>query len=110
MPRYIDAEEHECWSCTHHASGKRDTWCDHGECHELREDVKRAKTVDVAPSIHSRWIYGKDGIIRCEKCKNHYGVAYPAVETNTDDSVTVKIKMSRYCCSCGAKMDGKEEA
>ena len=42
--RLIDAEAKECWACTHHATGKCDTFCDHGESFELREDVKNAPT------------------------------------------------------------------
>lgn len=42
--RLINADEKECWACQHHATGKCDTWCDHGEAFELREDVKNAKT------------------------------------------------------------------
>jgi hypothetical protein len=42
--RLINADEHECWACTHHATGTCDTWCDAGEAFEQREDVKNAKT------------------------------------------------------------------
>lgn len=42
--RLINADEHECWACKHHATGKCDTWCDASESFELREDVKNAKT------------------------------------------------------------------
>ena len=40
----INADEHECWACKHHATGKCDTWCDASESFEFREDVKNAKT------------------------------------------------------------------
>lgn len=43
--RLINADEHECWACKHHATGKCDTWCDANEAFELREDVKNAPTV-----------------------------------------------------------------
>lgn len=42
--RLINADEHECWACKHHATGKCDTWCDASESFEFREDVKNAKT------------------------------------------------------------------
>ena len=42
--RLINADEHECWACIHHITGKCDTWCDAGESFELREDVKDART------------------------------------------------------------------
>lgn len=45
--RLINADERECWACKHHASGKCDTWCDHGESFEIREDVQKAKAVKV---------------------------------------------------------------
>lgn len=28
-----------CWACSHHATGKCDTWCDHGETFKMRDDV-----------------------------------------------------------------------
>lgn len=68
-------------------------------------EIEHIQTDGTAPAIHSRWICGGDGIIKCENCQNRNGTAFPVVERNTDNSVTAKIKMSRYCCSCGAKMN-----
>ena len=54
----INADEHECLACTHHATGKCDTWCDASESFELREDVKNAKTVEAIP------------VVRCKECEH----------------------------------------
>lgn len=88
--RLIDADEHECWACTHHATGQCDTWCDHGESFELRKDVAEAKTVDAVPVVHAKWIAQNDALTRfmCSSCKseNHEG-------------------FETYCPKCGALMD-----
>lgn len=97
MGRLIDADAHECWACVHHATGQCDTFCDHGEAFELREDVKNAPTVDAVP------------VVRCKDCK--YG---ELDESDCDDFYLCHYHGSDWnegdhFCSNGEKMDGKEE-
>ena len=42
----LNAAARECWACVHHAAGICDTWCDHGESFEMRQDVKCAPKVN----------------------------------------------------------------
>lgn len=58
---------------------------------------KLIPAADVAPVRHGRWLKLSDGSPYCSICG--------AVERNTYDAVTEECK---YCYSCGARMDGKE--
>ena len=58
-------------------------------------DVDHAKkfevpTVDTVPVVHAHWKYGKNGVFWCSTCE-----CIPATK-------------SKFCPSCGAKMDGDE--
>ena len=61
----------------------------------VRAVVKTCPTID--PVKHGRWIVVKDMVshIQCSECG--------------DDICWVNTKRPKYCPSCGAKMDGKEE-
>ena len=98
MSRLIDADAHDCWACTHHNTGKCDTWCDHGEAFEMREDVANAPTVEAEPVRHEQWIYDD------ETAK--WG--YPYICSNPRCNKAHDFKED-YCPNCGAKMDKKEE-
>lgn len=65
--RLINADEHECWACKHHTTGKCDTWCDASESFELREDVKNAKTAFDLEEFKDRLI---------EELKIHFDAIY----------------------------------
>lgn len=88
--RLINADEHECWACKHHATGKCDTWCDAGEAFELREDVKNAKTVDAKPVVHGEW-EDNPYIWECNQCHTWLIVEQGDVDMN-------------FCPNCGADM------
>ena len=60
--------------------------------------VAGAPTVDAAPVVHGKWIYGEDIDIQCSVC---------GADALTEGDYR-QIK-SRYCPNCGAKMDLKEE-
>lgn len=57
--------------------------------------------VDVAPVVHARWVheqrYGDSGgwVWRCSACRR--------------EAISPLISVLKYCDSCGAKMDAKEE-
>lgn len=87
--RLINAEERECWACTHHSTGVCDTFCDCGESFELRDDVRRAKTVTETDFIqHGKWLINPDGYYPyCSECKEQ----------------PESGKMTKYCSNCGAK-------
>ena len=89
--RLINADERECWACKHHASGKCDTWCDHGESFEIREDVKNAKTIKEVDFVqHGKWLINPDGY-------------YPYCSLCSEEQDNGK--MTKHCPNCGARMD-----
>lgn len=50
------------------------------------------KTVEIVPLVHSRWVYNEgDYVPYCENC---------LMPSDTE---------TKYCSSCGAIMDGKED-
>ena len=61
----------------------------------IKKALKEMPTID--PVKHGRWIVVKDMVshIQCSECG--------------DDICWVNTKRPKYCPSCGAKMDGKEE-
>lgn len=52
-------------------------------------DINEIPAADVAPVVHSRWVYDERLLAVCLEC------GMTAVEDGTD-----------YCPNCGAKMDG----
>lgn len=60
------------------------------------DDIEAAEAVDAAPVVHGRWISFK-GATRCSKCLN-----VPLYDYHG------RIKLSKVCPNCGARMD--EEA
>ena len=91
--RLINADEHECWACKHHTTGKCDTWCDAGEAFELREDVKNAKTVDAKPVVHGEWVHS-ELLFEADYCSICTTAIY-----NTEGM--------NFCPNCGADMRKK---
>lgn len=59
--------------------------------------VAGAPTVDAAPVVHGKWIYGEDIDIQCSVC---------GADALTEGDYR-QIK-SRYCPNCGAKMDWED--
>lgn len=57
-------------------------------------EIAHHKAADVAPVVHGKWIYGEDIDIQCSVC---------GADALTEGDYR-QIK-SRYCPSCGAKMD-----
>jgi len=52
--------------------------------------------------VHARWIFDSDGYVRCSACNQKA----PVFLQYQDEPET---NMSRYCPSCGALMDGKDD-
>ena len=53
--------------------------------------LARAEAVDVVEVVHGEWINGEDdGLNTCSVCKEYSEYA------------------TRFCCNCGAKMDGEK--
>ena len=54
-----------------------------------RGSIRSAPTIDAVPVVHGEWVKGEDdGLNTCSACKEY-------AEYTT-----------RFCCNCGAKMDG----
>lgn len=53
-------------------------------------DIDKMPTVDAAPVVHGRWVFGGDGCVICSKCNEE--------ESNDNHR--------NFCPNCGAKMDG----
>ena len=54
--------------------------------------IDKAPAADVAPVVHGRWYWAKDGHCKCSVCEQYATVKRLVVKTN-------------YCPNCGAKMD-----
>lgn len=71
----------------------RDHWCDSSR---MMEAIRRIPAADVAPVVHSHWIYkGKDKGYYCSICQSRCLLNYESDWCESD-----------YCPHCGAKMDG----
>ena len=73
--------------------GDRKDWCLHGN--EIEKLIADAQTVDAAPVVHGKWIFGETlghSWMKCSCCcKSQFG-----------QTLTFS-----YCPNCGALMDGK---
>lgn len=63
----------------------------------VRRLLMQAPTADVAPVVHSKWIWDSGSRYECEACGN----------TTEVDEIT-GTPIYNYCPNCGAKMDGKK--
>lgn len=60
----------------------------------IRHYIASAPTIDAVPVVHGRWRYdGEKGEYRCTNCE----------EWGAEDD-----ERTKYCPSCGAKMDKEE--
>lgn len=108
--RPIDADAHECWACTHHATGKCDTFCDHGESFELREDVKNAPTIEAKPVVHGEWNHKgeQNDFLHCECAVCGYTTeSYRAIKEYGISSTDYISYAWHFCPKCGAEMRKK---
>lgn len=58
------------------------------------EHIENAPTIDAEPVRHGRWIYKPDGWY-CSACDKR--------------AMVDAVGFAKYCCRCGAKMDGGAE-
>lgn len=65
----------------------------------IREYERRIAT-DVQPVRHGRWISQGDDMWLCSNCKEN--IIYSEHESD-------RTEKQRYCCKCGARMDGDTE-
>lgn len=75
--------------------GDRKDWCLHGD--EIEKLISNAPTVDVAPIVHVKWIFGETlghSWMKCSCC----------CKSQSGQTLTFS-----YCPNCGALMDGKTE-
>lgn len=63
-------------------------------CNGVLDVIAREPSVDAVPVVHGRWVYQKDGWY-CSACKKK--------------SMVDAVGFAKYCCRCGAKMDGGAE-
>lgn len=60
-------------------------------------NIRTLKTADVQPVKHGRWIPQGDDMWLCSNCKKN--IIYSEHESD-------RTEKQRYCCRCGARMDG----
>ena len=59
------------------------------DIHDVKKAILKSPTID--PVVHGEWINGEDdGLNTCSVCKEYSEYA------------------TRFCCNCGAKMDGEK--
>ena len=68
--------------------------CGYKDCMDIVDDVKSA---DVQPIKHGRWIPQGDDMWLCSNCKEN-----KIFSMHESD----RTEKQRYCCRCGARMDG----
>lgn len=59
----------------------------------IKAFIENAPTIEATPVVHGEWITFRGmhvNFYRCSNCGDYYSVK------------------TAFCCSCGAKMDGKE--
>lgn len=97
MEKYINIKQlYQCETCSHHLSGKCDTWCECGESY--RPAMVLLNIVEAEEVKHGFWEYNRhqaphEKSYFCSLCaegESDYG-------------------MDKYCSRCGARMDGKKE-
>ena len=105
MARYIDADALIIKLMDKGIEGlQTDDW------HEIQQTVEDMPSADVAPVVHSKWVWDKDGMDwglgawRCPECGNK-----PETWWETDPKNPYRCSGSHYCPNCGARMGKKEE-
>ena len=81
-----------------------------GTAKAIAERIKEIKPADIRPTIHSRWVWDKDGIDwgigvwRCEHCNKRAGTLW---EMNR--GINPLEFSGFYCGFCGADMRGEAD-
>ena len=92
MEKYINIKQlYQCETCSHHFSGKCDTWCECGESY--RPAMVLLNIVEFEEVRHGEWLDLNPTEWECSEC--HYKVE--------------RWNNTPYCPRCGAKMDRKKE-
>lgn len=79
-----------CDECT-------DEKCQMCEYAQIMFVLDNLPTADVQPVKHGRWIPQGDDMWLCSNCKEN--IIFSMHESD-------RTKKQRYCCKCGARMDG----
>lgn len=58
------------------------------------QDIEKAPTIDAVEVVHGRWVWTNSGWV-CSVCRKK--------------SLVEAVAFAKYCCRCGAKMDGGAE-
>ena len=94
MEKYINIKQlYQCETCSHHFSGKCDTWCECGESY--RPAMVLLNIIEAEEVKHGEWIYENWCEFRCSECGEW------------SNSKPYKGR-EPYCPNCGARMDGKK--
>ena len=98
MARCIDIKQlYQCETCSHHFSGKCDTWCECGESY--RPAMALLKIIEAEEVRHGEWINNHCSVCGMtpigEELWKHLDIDPPRFEYCMD-----------FCPCCGAKMDG----
>lgn len=92
MEKYINIKQlYQCETCSHHFSGKCDTWCECGESY--RPAMVLLNIIEAEEVRHGEWIYDHWCEFKCSECGEW------------SNSKPYKGR-ELYCPNCGAKMDG----
>jgi len=77
-----------------------------GMAKAIAERIKEIKPADIRPTIHSRWVWDKDGMDwnigawRCEHCKARAETTWNAMPNINP----LQWSGSKFCGNCGADM------
>lgn len=62
--------------------------------------IDKLPTIEIEPVKHGRWIPQGDDLWLCSNCKEN--IIYSMHKSD-------RTEKQRYCCRCGARMDGDSE-